>query len=277
MVMKDKSVSKHKAVLLSFDIEEFDLPKEHGAEISLEEGVKVSAEGLTRILKFLKKTGAKATFFITGNFAEMRPSLVLKIRDDGHEIACHGVDHFQPSKSDICESKKIVEKIADVKVAGYRQPRMGKIDYEELKRCGYKYDSSVNPAFIPGRYNHLNVPRVPFEKCGVVEVPTSVATFLRVPLFWLALHLFPIKMYIKFARMSLKKTGYFATYFHPWEFADLEDFKSVPSYIKNNSGEKLVERLEKVIVDLQKKGVEFVTYGRYVNLYYNCKKKRNDE
>ena len=39
-----------KKVLLSFDVEEFDLPKEHGGEISLEEGVKVSAEGLEKIL-----------------------------------------------------------------------------------------------------------------------------------------------------------------------------------------------------------------------------------
>jgi len=266
--MEDKCRLGCGAVLLSFDVEEFDLPREHGMEISLEEGMKVSAEGLVRILKVLEKTDVKATFFITGNFAKMRPDLVLKICDAGHEVACHGVDHFKPRKTDIAESKKIVEKIAGVKVTGYRQPRMFKISYKELKRRGYKYDSSVNPAFIPGRYNHLDVPRTPFDKNGVVEVPTSVAGLMRVPLFWLALHLFPMAVYLKGARMSLKKTGYFATYFHPWEFAEeLRKYKVVPRYIKCNSGEKLAGRLKRMIVKLRDSGYEFATYSEFVDFF----------
>lgn len=257
-------------MLLSFDVEEFDLPKEHGADISLDEGVKVSAEGLEEILEVLKRTKVKATFFITGNFAKVRPDLIIKIRDAGHEVACHGVDHFKPKRTDACESKKMIEKIAGVKVSGYRQPRMFKISYKELARCGYKYDSSVNPAFIPGRYNHLNVPRTFFVKEGIVEVPTSVFSFMRVPLFWLALHLFPFSLYMKGARMAMKKTGHFATYFHPWEFAEsLKKYKVVPAYIKRNCGDKLVARLEKMIVIFKKSGCEFVTYDKCVGEWYN--------
>ncbi len=264
--MENKSKSGRGAVLLSFDTEEFDLPREHGEDLSLEEGMKVSSEGLERILGMLSRVKVKATFFITGNFAKERPDLVAKIRDAGHEVACHGVDHFKPCKTDISESKKNVEKVVKVKVTGYRQPRMFNISYSELKRCGYKYDSSVNPAFIPGRYNHLDVSRLPFVKNGIVEVPTSVFSFMRVPLFWLALHLFPLLLYIKGAKMSLKKTGYFAAYFHPWEFADvLSDYKVVPRYIKYNSGRKLVERLEKVIVRLRDSGYKFMTYDEYVD------------
>ena len=250
-------------VMLSFDIEEFDLPRERGATISLEEGLKISSEGAERILKVLEETDVKSTFFITGNFANGRPDLVKKMRDKVHEIACHGVDHFNPKSSDVSESKKIVEKVAEVKVTGYRQPRMFPIDYKELARCGYKYDSSVNPAFIPGRYNHLNTPRTPFKREDILEIPTSVATFARVPLFWLALHLFPVNMYIKMAKMSISKTGYFATYFHPWEFANIRSYKVVPSYIKMNSGMDLVDRLGKVIEELKKDGYGFVTYNDY--------------
>lgn len=252
-------------VLLSFDVEEFDLPREHGAEITLAEGVKVSAGGLERVLDLLKRLGVRATFFCTGNFAEARPEMLVRMVAEGHEVACHGVDHFKPQASDVEKSKKIVEKVAGVKVLGYRQPRMGKINYEKLKRCGYEYDTSVNPAFIPGRYNNLRVPRKPFMREGVVEVPVSVATVMRVPLFWLALHLFPVGMYVRFARMALKKTGYFATYFHPWEFSDeLGKCAVAPSYIRRNSGEKLVGRLEKVISALKDDGYEFTTYGEYV-------------
>ena len=256
-------------VLISFDVEEFDLPREHGGDISLEEGVKVSAEGLERILKICSKSKIKATFFVTGNFARQRPDLVKKIVQDGHEAACHGVDHFKPSKTDILESKKIVEKVAGVKVNGYRQPRMFEINYNELKRDGYLYDSSVNPAWIPGRYNHRDVPRKPFMKNGILEIPTSVATFMRVPLFWLALHLFPKTMYFRLAKISLKKTGYLATYFHPWEFAELSGFMEVPKYIKHNSGEKLVERLSWVIDKLKKSGCDFTSYAEFSETCYN--------
>lgn len=257
-------------VLLSFDVEEFDLPREHGVEISLDEGVRVSSEGLEKILDLCERCRVKATFFVTGNFAKRRPELMTRMVRNGHEVACHGVDHFEPKPTDVSESKKIVKKVADVKVVGYRQPRMFEIDYDELKRCGYKYDSSVNPAWIPGRYNHWDVPREPFMKEGILEIPTSVATLARVPLFWLALHLFPVKMYVKLAKMALDKTGYFATYFHPWEFVNLARFKSVPKYIKHNSGDKMVRRLERVIKDLKTYGGDFVTYAEFSETWYNA-------
>lgn len=252
-----------KYAVLSFDVEEFDLPREHGEEISLEEGVRVSSEGLEKILEIMKKSAVKATFFVTGNFAEKNPELVRRIVREGHEVACHGVDHFSPKESDLERSKNIVEKVARVKVFGYRVPRMQKIDYKKLKELGYEYDSSVNPAFIPGRYNHFKVSRKPFRKNGVVEIPTSVATRLRVPLFWLALHLFPLYFYLALAKICLRETGFFATYFHPWEFSDLSKFSSVPFYIKKNSGEKLCKRLEKVVARLKESNVEFLTYGEF--------------
>ena len=257
-------------VLLSFDVEEFDLPKEHGAKISVAEGARVSAEGLKKILDLLKKNNVKATFFCTGNFAKEQPQLIKRIFNEGHEVAGHGVDHFKPSSLDAKKCKKILEEMVPSKVVGYRQPRMQKINYKNLREWGYKYDSSVNPAFIPGRYNNLKVPRKAFMKDGVLEIPTSVATCMRVPMFWLALHLFPLRMYIQLARGALKKQGYFATYFHPWEFADLGKFDVVPWYIKKNSGEKLVKRLEKLIKGLKSSESEFVTYDEFAqNKYEN--------
>ncbi len=260
-------------VLLSFDVEEFDVPREHGAEISLAEGLEVSTQGLERVLKVLNRTGVKATFFCTGNFAKGRPELVRRIVEMGHEIACHGVDHFAPKSSDVSESKKIVEKVAGVEVYGYRQPRMQKINYAELKKCGYEYDSSINPAYIPGRYNNTKVPRRPFVRGGVQEIPTSVVTGMRVPMFWLALHILPKKLYFQCAKMVLKKDGYFATYFHPWEFADLAEYSAVPGYIKHNSGMKMAGRLEGLICMLQKNGCEFTTYNNFCEEW---KRKKNE-
>lgn len=253
-------------ILLSFDIEEFDLPREHGGEISLEKGVKISSGGLLKILDLLKRQKVKATFFTTGNFAKINPEMVLKIMQDGHEVACHGVDHFKPKRTDVVESKRIIEKVIGMEVVGYRQPRMFEISYSDLKKCRYKYDSSVNPAFIPGRYNHFDIPRKPFFEKEILEIPTSVTGLMRIPLFWLSLHLFPKKMYVKFATNVVEKTGYFATYFHPWEFADeLREFKEAPFYIKKNSGDKLVEKLDFVISEFKKQGHEFETYKEFAS------------
>ena len=199
-------------VLLSFDVEEFDLPREHGTEISLENGIKVSKSGLLKILKILEKQNVVATFFCTANFVKAEPELIKKIASTGHEIAGHGVDHFMPKQDDVKVSKKTIEKELGIRIVGYRQPRMQAINYKVMKELGYVYDSSVNPAFIPGRYNHLDIPRKPYVRNDVLEIPTSVATVFRVPLFWLALHLFPQKLYFGLVKMSLRKTGYFATY-----------------------------------------------------------------
>lgn len=254
------------AVLLSFDVEEFDLPRERGVEITLGDGINVSKVGLIRILKIIERQDIVATFFCTANFVEAEPELIRRISESGHEIACHGVDHFNPQASDIEVSKKKIEKALEKKIQGYRVPRMQAIDYKAMKSLGYLYDSSVNPAFIPGRYNHLNVPRRPYQKNGIIEIPTSVATVMRVPLFWLALHLFPQKLYLNLCKMSLKKSGYLATYFHPWEFTDLRKYPCVPKYIQYNSGKKLEKKLEKLIINLKKAGYQFKTYASYAKI-----------
>ena len=98
-------------ILLSFDTEEFDVPREHGVDYSLEEGMKVSVIGTNRILDVLKRNGVRATFFCTGNFAEHAPEVMKRIMDEGHEVACHGVDHWQPADTDFARSKEIVERV----------------------------------------------------------------------------------------------------------------------------------------------------------------------
>lgn len=138
-------------VLLSFDTEEFDVPREHGVEYdTLKEGMEVSKEGTCRILDVLKQNNVKATFFCTGNFATHAPEVMKRIMDEGHEVACHGVDHWEPKASDFRESKRIVEEVTGTEVRGYRQPRMFPVSDEEIATAGYWYNSSLNPALHSG-------------------------------------------------------------------------------------------------------------------------------
>ncbi len=264
-------------ILLSFDIEEFDVPREHGVDYSLEEGMQVSVEGTNRILDVLKANDVCATFFCTANFAENAPNVMQRIIREGHEVACHGVDHWQPKESDFARSKEIVERVTGITVTGYRQPRMFPVVESEIKRVGYRYNSSLNPAFIPGRYMHLNTPRTWFMKEGVMQIPASVTPLLRFPLFWLSLHNLPEWLYHQLVRRVLRHDGYFVTYFHPWEFYELKKHPELkmPFIIRNNSGLDMVNRLDNLIKMLKSQGHQFITYNDFVNIH--CQPKDWDE
>ena len=254
-------------ILLSFDTEEFDVPREHGVDYSLEEGMQVSVTGTNRILDVLQRNGVRATFFCTGNFAEHAPEVMQRIMDEGHEVACHGVDHWRPADTDFARSKEIVERITGRTVYGYRQPRMFPVLESEIRRVGYRYNSSLNPAFIPGRYMHLTEPRTWFMKDGVMQIPASVTPWLRFPLFWLSLHNLPQWLYHWLTRRTLSHDGYFVTYFHPWEFYELKEHPELkmPFIIRNHSGQQMMERLDSLIKMLKGRGHEFITFNEFVD------------
>ena len=259
---------KKNMILLSFDTEEFDVPREHGVDFTLDEGMRVSIEGTRRILDVLKQNGVHATFFCTANFAELAPDVMQRIMKEGHEVACHGCDHWQPKETDVEQSKVRVERVTGQTVYGYRQPRMFPVSDAEIARMGYCYNSSLNPAFIPGRYMHLTEPRTWFMRDGVMQIPASVTPWLRFPLFWLALHNLPQWLYHTLVRRVLSHDGYFVTYFHPWEFYDLREHPEfrMPFIIRNHSGRQMVQRLDRLVKMLKQHNHQFITYNEFVTL-----------
>ena len=136
---------------------------------------------------------------------------------------------------------------------------------KEIARCGYTYNSSLNPAFIPGRYMHLTSPRTCFMKDGVLQIPASVTPLLRFPLFWLSYHHLPASLYRRLARRVANHDGYFATYFHPWEFFDLSSRRDLkmPYLIRHNSGDGMAKRLGELIDYFKRRGDEFTTYYEF--------------
>ncbi len=260
-----------KYVMLSFDTEEFDVPREHGVDLSLEDAMKVSRYGINQILDCLKACGVRATFFTTTNFAKNAPDEMSRIMNEGHEVAAHGCDHWQPKPTDVEESKRVLQELCGREIKGYRQPRMFPVDLKEQARQGYAYNASLNPAFIPGRYMHLTTPRTSFMQEGVLQIPASVSPWLRIPMFWLSLHNFPMWLYKALCHRILKHDGYFNTYFHPWEFYPLgehPEFK-MPFIIRNHAGQAMCDRLTEVICDLQSRGAEFITYYEYTQKTIN--------
>src|SRR3712207_7130819 len=89
-------------ILLSFDIEEFDVPLEHGVDLAMEEQIRISTAGTETILDILKAKGVKATFFCTANFALRSAAVVRRIVDEGHERSEEHTSELQSRQYLVC-------------------------------------------------------------------------------------------------------------------------------------------------------------------------------
>lgn len=246
--------------MLTFDLEEFDIPEEYGQKVSHSDQMEVTRVGTDKIMKLLDKYQIRATFFTTGNYAQLNPELIKTISLK-HEIASHALYHspfHEFKETDILESKMILERITSTKVTGFRMPRLRPFDHNVLSGWGFEYDSSINPTYLPGRYNLLDKSPLPYIENGLLELPCSTTPTFRFPLFWLAFKNLPINIYAALCRRTLRKRKNLMLYFHPWEFAPIGDFQ-LPGYVKSPNGEELVSKLEKLIIDLSKRDAKFVT------------------
>ena len=127
-------------ILLGFDVEEFDMPLEYGKELAFAEQLSISTAGTLSVLELLKKTGVKATFFCTANYAIHQPDIILKIVNEGHEIASHGYYHSDFKPEHLAQSKTKLEEISGTKVTGFRMARMMPVDEKEVEKAGYQYN-----------------------------------------------------------------------------------------------------------------------------------------
>ncbi|MDQ1100114.1 peptidoglycan/xylan/chitin deacetylase (PgdA/CDA1 family) [Chryseobacterium sp. SORGH_AS 1048] len=183
---------------------------------------------------------------------------------DGHELASHTWFHSEFEEKHLKESKDRLEELFSTQVTGLRMPRMMPVSQNAVEEAGYSYNSSVNPTFLPGRYNNLKVSRTYFKEGKVTQVPASVSPNFRIPLFWLSFHNFPLTLYKKLASDTLKKDRYLNVYFHPWEFAEIKDEAyKLPGFTVKNSGLDMVNRFEDFIVWLKQNNHTFGTFREF--------------
>jgi len=150
-----------------------------------------------RILALLKKYNVKATFFVVASIVEKYPGLVESIVEDGHEIACHGLDHrcwidpktLQPLykksefKHSMQEAKKILESVSNQSVIGYRAPNalISKWMITILDDLDFKYDSSLSFNSLYKKNdltpNLSTAPYSPLKNCNILEFPWPYLSF----------------------------------------------------------------------------------------------------
>jgi Polysaccharide deacetylase len=250
-------------IILTFDVEEFDIPLEYGHSIPFEEQIEITTTGLHKIHGLLSKHQIRCTFFTTAAYAQRQPALIKTI-SERHEIASHGCSHSSFSVGDLLSSKEILEAIINKPLYGFRMARFAPVDNSEIKKAGYAYNSSSNPTWIPGRYNYLSQPRLPFFSANLLNIPASVTPFFRIPLFWLSFKNFPMWLFKSFMLRTLKHDGFLSLYFHPWEFIEINAY-GLPWFINRMSGKVMLERLDYTI-NLLKSKADFITMYDFYKL-----------
>lgn len=254
-----------KKILLTFDLEEFDSPKDFGKEISEERMFEIAKEGFENVKNLLEKHKIIATFFTTANFAKRYPQL-LKNLSKNHEIACHGYYHsddYKKETANILLAKKEIEEIIGKNIKGFRAPRFGITNLAILNAFGFEYDSSLHPTIMPGRYFNFFKKRKIHKVDGIIEIPLSVLPFCRLPIFWLAFKNFPISYSKIFTKINFASSKYTMLVFHPWEFADLSKI-SLPNYVKNKHGQQLIDLLGEYILFCKKNDYKFAAVSDFL-------------
>lgn len=254
-------MSADPVVLLSFDVEEFDMPLEYGQQVLPAQQMQTGYEGYLVMMELLEQTNVPATLFTTANFADNYSHDISQLPKQ-HELASHTYYHASFKNEDLLRSRERLESISGRTVTGLRMPRMRKVEMAAVKAAGYQYDSSVHPTWIPGRYNNLTLPRNAYKDEGMLRLPASVSPLLRLPLFWLAFKNYPYRFFLHLTRRTLQRDGYVCLYFHPWELVDLSGYR-IPGYTKKYAGKALQQRLLRLINDL-KPECAFSTIEQYL-------------
>lgn len=238
-------------ILLTFDVEEFDIPMEYNIPIDLSLQLEIGKRGLDAIEPILNEV--PTTLFTTANFADHFANDIQRLAAS-HEIASHTYYHGSFDEQDLLLSRLRLEEITGKPVTGLRMPRMRPIGMQAVKAAGYQYDSSINPTFLPGKYNNFHLPRTIYHQEGMKRLPASVSPIIRIPLFWLSFKNMPYWLFKSLCIQTLRKDGYLCLYFHPWEFTNINQF-NIPVFTRRWCGIALVNRLQRLIKDLKQEGI----------------------
>jgi polysaccharide deacetylase family protein (PEP-CTERM system associated) len=192
--------------------------------------------GTEVLLSLFSKYNVKATFFVLGWIAKQLPSLINDIAAQGHEIASHGISHKSINElsheqlvSELSQSKKLLEEITGKQIYGFRAPNfsINKLLIQELKNCGYIYDSSYNNFSFNKRYGLLEGDWLPEADSflrnsnGLIELPISNMNIKKFPIPMgggAYFRLWPTFIFEKAVSRILLTNNYYLFYCHPWEF-----------------------------------------------------------
>ncbi len=241
-------------------------------------------EPTLKIIKILKETSNKATFFVLGCVADKYPELIKKIYQEGHEIASHSYEHKliynldrDKFAADIKKSVNILENITGEKIYGYRAPYWSlylRTDWawDVLDKNDILYDSSLYP-YKTYLYGDNSIPRFRYElsNCSLFEIPPSTleVSKIRIPFcggfYFRVLPYWFVKWGINRINKLDKQPAVF--YLHPYEI-DVKKPKSSQGLRNNFILHANIKKAEQKLFNL-------LTDFKFVSIkdYYDLKSK----
>ena len=177
--------------------------------------------------------GRFGTFFCTGIIAAKEPSLIKRISDDGHEIACHYNHHdLMYDKSDyeieknLVEAKNLLEEASGQSLKGFRAPYFA-IDKKNMNQYKlvekyFSYDSS----FICTSKKEVREfkKKMQLKKLKILPIFQKKLSKLTCRLGGSYLKLFPYFYTDWMVKMSIENGFEPHIYLHPYEFGKAEKF-----------------------------------------------------
>jgi polysaccharide deacetylase family protein (PEP-CTERM system associated) len=194
-----------------------------------------------RLLELCGRRDLRGTFFLLGCVARDYPDLVRRIARQGHEVACHGLDHElvyeqgeERFRREIADARARLQDLSGQAVRGFRAPswsltRRSLWALDALLATGFRYDASLfavenymyglreapaGPAWIrtPGGQRIFEIP-APVVRVAGLRVPHGGGFYLRMLPLW-------------FERFAMRRHGRCGEpsvlYIHPREVDDLE-------------------------------------------------------
>lgn len=236
------------------------------------------------ILDLFGEAQVKATFFTLGWVAERYPELIKRIVAEGHELACHGMDHTRVTqqspaqfRTDILSSKALLEAVGGRAVRGYRAASysIGRDNLwalQELEQAGFAYSSSIYP-IAHDLYGMPEASRFPFRPQNapaLLEIPISTVQFgaKNLPAGGGGYFRFmPYALSRAFIRRINEREGQPTVfYFHPWEI-DTEQPRPPGLSLKTRirhylNQDRMQARLTRLLADFSWGRMDEVYLGR---------------
>jgi polysaccharide deacetylase family protein (PEP-CTERM system associated) len=280
-----------KCIMLTFDVEEW-YDTSFLTEYMSPELFKVGRlhRNIRFPLEILQQYSVPATFFVLGRIVKEYPGIIRDIQEANrlHEIASHSFHHeilFDQTRerirSNVIDSKKILEDISGSLVSGFRAPYFSINDYavDAIAEAGYDYDSSLHDFKLNPQYGQLDLVMKPTPQPGVfmyrglyeITIPVKQYFFGRVKVPFGGGGYFrvcPLAVQLHLIRSFLKRSNFFLLYMHPWEFDPEQPYLHNAPLLKRKRHyigiRKQADKTRRLVQELLKDGYEFRTVADYL-------------
>jgi len=163
---------------------------------------KVKNIGLPRLIDLYSKYDIEGTFFFSYHIFKLMPDISDIVKENGHEIGCHGYIHKPKYFFDnlslkdqiyyLKKAKNTIEKNSNSKVVSFRAPELllNEDTLRALEKTGFKYDSSIAPQRFDGplsrgfsrKIKWMTAPRGPYNMSYENIVKAGESKILEIPI-----------------------------------------------------------------------------------------------